>query len=95
MMLKTDTDSSGIKHYFVLEVGQRKEEPEPAGDVPFLEEKRAAGLGRFAGFYLARQAVQNLPYLFKPAGGPPGCFTCRPGRPSEGLRRALEARWGA
>ncbi|KKM57834.1 hypothetical protein LCGC14_1550280, partial [marine sediment metagenome] len=35
LMLKTDTDSSGIKHYRVLEVGQRREGPEPSGDTPF------------------------------------------------------------
>lgn len=35
MMLKAETDSSGIKHYRVLEVGQRKEEPESTDDTPF------------------------------------------------------------
>jgi hypothetical protein len=35
MMLKTDTDSSGIKHYRVLEVGQRSERAEVLGDPAF------------------------------------------------------------
>lgn len=35
LMLKTDTDSSGIKHYRVLEVGQRREGAEASSDTPF------------------------------------------------------------
>lgn len=35
MILKAETDSSGIKHYRVLEVGRRQEEPNPSDSTPF------------------------------------------------------------
>ncbi|WP_196260226.1 bifunctional DNA primase/polymerase [Pelagibacterium limicola] len=35
MILKAETDSSGIKHYRVLESGRRQEEPESSEGVPF------------------------------------------------------------
>ncbi len=35
LILRAETDSSGIKHYRVLEVGRREEEPSASGSIPF------------------------------------------------------------